>query len=50
MLSPTNFSSTKNVANLMVVVTAISSSNLSSLVLVSSTVPLARRIYCLCLS
>jgi hypothetical protein len=41
MLSPTNFSSTKNVANLMVVVTAIPTSNLSPLKLVSSMVPLA---------
>jgi hypothetical protein len=50
MLSPTNFSSTKNAASLMVVVTAISTSNLSPLELVSSTVPLAQCIYCLCLS
>jgi hypothetical protein len=41
MLSPTNFSSTKNVASLMGVVTAISASNLSPLELGSSTVPLA---------
>jgi hypothetical protein len=41
MLSPTNFSSTKNVASLVAVVTAIPTSNLSSLELVSSTVPLA---------
>jgi hypothetical protein len=40
MLSPTNFPSTKNVASLVVVLTAISTSNLSPLVLVSSTVPL----------
>jgi hypothetical protein len=41
MLPPTNFSSTKNVASLMVVVTAIATSNLSPLELVSSMVPLA---------
>jgi hypothetical protein len=41
MLPPTNFSSTKNVASLMVVVVAIPSSNLSPLELVSSMVPLA---------
>jgi hypothetical protein len=50
MLSPTNFSSTKNAASLMVVVTATSTSNLCPLELVSSTVPLAQCIYCLCLS
>jgi hypothetical protein len=50
MLTPTNFSSTKNAASLVVVVTAISTSNLCPLELVSSTVPLARCIYCLCLS
>jgi hypothetical protein len=50
MLSPTNFPSTKNAASVVVVVTAISTSNLSSLELVSSTVPLAQCIYCLCLS
>jgi hypothetical protein len=42
MLSPIDVSSTKNVASLMVVVTAISISNLSPLELVSSTVPLAK--------
>jgi hypothetical protein len=41
MLSPTNFSSTKNVASLMVVVTATPTSNLCPLELVSSTVPSA---------
>jgi hypothetical protein len=41
MLSPTNFSSTKNAASLMVVVTATSTSNLCPLELVSSMVPLA---------
>jgi hypothetical protein len=41
MLSPTNFPSTKNVASLVSVVTAISTSNLSPLELVSATVPLA---------
>jgi hypothetical protein len=41
MLSPTNFSSSKNVVRLMVVVTATSTSNLCPLELVSSTVPLA---------
>ena len=50
MLSPTNFPSTKNVASLMVVVTATSTLNLCPLELVSSTVPLAQCIYCLCLS
>jgi hypothetical protein len=40
MLSPTNFLSIKNVASLVVVVTAISTSNLSPLGLVSSTVAL----------
>jgi hypothetical protein len=41
MLPPTNFSSTKNVASLVAVVTAIPTSNLSPLELVSSMVPLA---------
>jgi hypothetical protein len=41
MLPPTNFSSTKNVASLMVVVAAIPTSNLSPLELVSSMDPLA---------
>jgi hypothetical protein len=41
MLSPTNFPSTKNAASLVAVVTAISTSNLSSLEPVSSTVPLS---------
>jgi hypothetical protein len=41
MLSPTNFPSTKNAASLVVVVTAIPTSNLSPLELVSSMVPLA---------
>jgi hypothetical protein len=50
MLSPTNFSSTKNAASLVAVVTAIPTSNLSSLELVSSTVPLAQCINCHCLS
>jgi hypothetical protein len=40
MLSLTNFPSTKNVASPVVVVTAISTSNLTPLGLVSSTVPL----------
>jgi hypothetical protein len=47
MLSPTNFPSTKNAASLVAVVTAIPTSNLSPLELVSSTVPLAQCIYCL---
>jgi hypothetical protein len=50
MLPPTNFSSTKNVASLMVVVAAIPTSNLSPLELVSSKVPLAQCINCLYLS
>jgi hypothetical protein len=50
MLSPTNFPSTKNAASLVVVVTAIPTSNLSPLELVSSMVPLAQCINCLCLS
>jgi hypothetical protein len=50
MLPPINFSSTKNVASLMAVVTAIPTSNLSPLELVSSMVPLAQCINCLCLS
>jgi hypothetical protein len=50
MLPPTDFSPTKNVASLVVVVTAISTSNLSPLELVGSTVPLAQSINCLCLS
>jgi hypothetical protein len=41
MLTPTNFPSTKNAASLVAIVTAIPSSNLSPLELVSSTVPLA---------
>ena len=41
MLSPTNFPSTKNAASLVAVVTAIPTSNLSPLELVSSMVPLA---------
>jgi hypothetical protein len=41
MLTPTNFPSTKNVASLVAIVTAIPSLNLSPLELVSSTVPLA---------
>jgi hypothetical protein len=41
MLSPTNFPFTKNVVSLVAVVTAIPTSNLSPLELVSSTVPLA---------
>ena len=40
-LSPTNFPSTKNAASLVAVVTAIPTSNLSPLELVSATVPLA---------
>jgi hypothetical protein len=40
MFSPTNFPSTKNVASLVVVVTAFSTSNLSPFRLVSSIVPL----------
>jgi hypothetical protein len=50
MLTPTNFSSTKNAASLVAVVTAIPTSNLSPLELVSSMVPLAQCINCLCLS
>jgi hypothetical protein len=50
MLTPTNFSSTKNAASLVAVVTTIPTSNLSPLERVSSTVPLAQCIYCLCLS
>jgi hypothetical protein len=50
MLSPTNLPSTKNAASLVAVVTAIPTSNLSPLELVSSTVHLAQCIYCLCLS
>jgi hypothetical protein len=50
MLSPTNFPSTKNAASLMAVVTTIPTSNLSPLELVSSMVPLAQCINCLCLS
>jgi hypothetical protein len=41
MLTPTNFPSTKNAASLVAVVTAIPTSNLSPLELVSSMVPLA---------
>jgi hypothetical protein len=41
MLTPTNFPSTKNVASLVAIVTAIPSLNLSPLELVSSTVSLA---------
>jgi hypothetical protein len=50
MLTPTNFPSTKNAASLVAVVTAIPTLNLSPLELVSSMVPSARCIYCLCLS
>jgi hypothetical protein len=50
MLPPTNFPSTKNAACLVAVVTVIPTLNLSLLELVSSTVPLAQCIYCLCLS
>jgi hypothetical protein len=50
MLSPTNFPSTKNAASLVAVVTAIPTSNLSPLELVSSMVPLAQCINYLCLS
>jgi hypothetical protein len=50
MLTPTKFPCTKNAASLVAVVTAIPSSNLSPLELVSSTVPLAQCTYCLCLS
>jgi hypothetical protein len=49
MLSPTNFPSTKNAASLVVVVTAIPTSKLCPLELVSSTIPLAQCINCLCL-
>jgi hypothetical protein len=41
MLTPMNFPSTKNVASLVAVVTAIPTSNLSPLELMSSMVPLA---------
>jgi hypothetical protein len=50
MLSPTNFTFTKNVASLVAVVTAIPTSNISPLELVSFMVPLAQCIDCLCLS
>jgi hypothetical protein len=50
MLSPTKFPSTKNVASLVAVVTAIPTSNLSPWELVSSMVPLAQCINYLCLS
>jgi hypothetical protein len=50
MLTPTNFSYTKNVASMVAVVTVIPTSNLSPLELVSSMVPLAQCINCLCLS
>jgi hypothetical protein len=50
LLSPTNLPSTKNAASLVAVVTAIPTSNLSPLELVSSTIPLAQCIKCLCLS
>jgi hypothetical protein len=50
MLPPTNFSSTKNAASLVAVVTVIPTSNLSPLELVSFIVPLAQYINCLCLS
>jgi hypothetical protein len=49
MLTPTNFPSTKNAASL-VVVTAIPTSNLSPLDLVSLMVPLEQCINYLCLS
>jgi hypothetical protein len=49
-LSPTNFPSTKNAASLVAIVTAIPTSNLSPLELVSSMVPLVQCIYSLCLS
>jgi hypothetical protein len=49
-LSPTNFPSTKHAASLVAVVTAIPTSNLSPLELVSSMVPLAQCINCLYLS
>jgi hypothetical protein len=45
MLSPTNFPSTKNAASLVAVVTAIPTSNLSHLELVSFMVPLAQCTY-----
>jgi hypothetical protein len=48
MLTPTNFPFTKNAASLMAVVTAIPISNISPLELVSSMVPLAQCINCLC--
>jgi hypothetical protein len=50
MLSPTHFPSTKNAASLVAVVTAIPTSNISPLELVSSMVPLAQCINCLYLS
>jgi hypothetical protein len=50
MLTPANFPSTKNVASLVAVVTAIPSLNLSPLELVSSMVSLAQCINCLYLS
>jgi hypothetical protein len=49
-LTPTNFPSTKNAASLVAVVTAIPTSNLSPLELVSSMVPLAQCKNYLCLS
>jgi hypothetical protein len=50
MLTPTNFPSTKNVASLVAVVTAIPTSNISPLELVSLMVPLVQCINYLCLS
>jgi hypothetical protein len=50
MLSPTNLPSTKNATSLVAVVTAIPTSNLSPMELVSSTVLLAQCISCVCLS
>jgi hypothetical protein len=50
MLTPTNFPSTKNAASLVAVVTAIPTSKLSPLELVSSMVPLAKSINSFCLS
>jgi hypothetical protein len=50
MLTPTNFPSTKNAASLVAVVTAIPTSNLSPLELVSFMVPLAQCIKCVYLS
>jgi hypothetical protein len=44
MLTPTNFPSTKNAASLVAVVTAIPTSNLSPLELVSYVVPLPHAI------